>query len=298
MAKRLELSFTKMQGAGNDYIYMDGIKNTTFRTLSPDLYPDLARKVSDRHFGVGSDGLILILPSADADFLMRIFNADGSEAQMCGNGIRCVAKYVYEKGLTAKKELRIETLGGLKIIKLETDGQQVTSIKVDMGKPELKPEKVPVKTFQGEKVVSEELNVCGQPVKITAVSMGNPHCVVFVDEITDDHVFKLGPEIEGNEIFPEKANVEFIKVAGKKNLEMRVWERGSGETLACGTGACAATMAAILNGYTEEEVEVKLLGGSLQIEYDSETGHVFMSGGGEFIADGVYYYDMVEETAE
>lgn len=287
-----KLNFTKMHGAGNDYVYMDGFGDSPLRNLSEKNYPDLARKISNRHFGVGSDGLILILPSADADFYMRIFNADGSEAQMCGNGIRCVAKYAYEKGLTDKCRLQIDTLAGVKEISMEKEGDKIVGITVDMGAPILKRSIIPVKGEDNEPVVLQPLKIEDKVFKITAVGMGNPHCVIFVDKITDELVNHYGPLIERNEFFPEKTNVEFIETVNRESIKMRVWERGSGETLACGTGACAAVVASFLNGLTERETEVSLLGGKLKIRYDEISGHVFMTGEGETIADGCYYYQI------
>lgn len=295
MSKTIELKFTKMHGAGNDYVYIDGFRDETFKKLSPARYPDLARKISDRHFGVGSDGLILILPSVEADFFMRIFNADGSEAQMCGNGIRCVAKYVYDNGLTEKTILRIQTLAGIKEIHIYPEGKVATSIRVDMGEPMLGVAEIPVRTdlkpSDGDKgFFSDSLKVDDREFKLTAVGMGNPHCVIFVEELTDDLINRYGSLIENHPLFPEKTNVEFIEVLDSGCLKMRVWERGSAETLACGTGACASVVAAFLNGLTGREVEVNLKGGKLKIEYDKKSGHVFMTGPAEFIARGTYFY--------
>lgn len=285
-----KLSFVKMQGDGNDYIYMDTVVDENFRKFPESEYPVLARKISDRHFGIGSDGLILILPASDADFFMRIFNADGSEAQMCGNGIRCVAKYVYERSLTDKSRLKINTKAGIKDIELNTDHGKVDSITVDMGSPLLEPEAIPVSVPKKEKFVEGEISVDGNTFRFTAVGMGNPHCVIFTDKLTDELIYRYGPEIEKSNIFPERTNVEFIKVINRTTIEMRVWERGSGETLACGTGACASAVASFLNGFTEPKVEVRLLGGSLFIDYDQNSGHVFMTGPAEFVAEGTYFY--------
>lgn len=288
---KLQLPFAKMQGIGNDYIYMNFTSDNLPGFLNEKELPDLARKISDRHFGIGSDGLILILPSKKADFRMRIFNADGSEAQMCGNGIRCVAKYIYEKGLTKKTLINIETEAGLKEIRLKINEEVVTSISVDMGKPLFSPSQIPVDGELSGLFFKKDILIGEQIFSITAIGMGNPHCVIFVNELSDELISKYGPLFENYPIFPEKTNVEFVKIKDKENIEMRVWERGSKETLACGTGACAATVASFLNGFTNQEVTVKLLGGKLSIEIDKESKHVIMTGGAEFIAEGVYFYD-------
>lgn len=281
-----------MHGIGNDYIYMDSLGSPTSVDIPEEIYPELAGNVSDRHFGIGSDGLIMILPSKNADFFMRIFNADGSEAQMCGNGIRCVGKYVYEKGYTQKKILEIETLAGIKKLELNVKGNVVESVTVDMGVPFLKRKDIPVKGDAESTMISEGIQVGDKFFLITSVGMGNPHCVVFVEDVNDFDVEKYGRILENHDLWPEKTNVEFIHVVDNKHLDMRVWERGSGETLACGTGACAAAVASRINGYSEDEVEISLLGGKLSIRFDKKSNHVFMTGPASFIADGVYYFNL------
>lgn len=290
MSEKKRLYFTKMQGAGNDYLYVDALGSPTSLKIDDIDLPDLARKISDRHFGVGGDGLIAILPSASADFRMRMFNSDGSEAQMCGNASRCVGKYLYDLGFTKKREIRLETGAGIKILHLSTDGSDlVKEVTVEMGKAFLKRGEIPMSGDPDSKELEETLSVDGLPVAISGVGMGNPHGVVFVDEITDYHVHCLGPKLETDPIWPEKANIEFVRVIDRHNIEMRVWERGSGETLACGTGSCASVVATCLKGLTEEEVNVKLLGGELKIRFDKESGRVFMTGPAEFVADGYFY---------
>lgn len=278
-----KIEFTKMHGAGNDYIYIDATK-----TIPADL-PDLARKMSDVHFGIGSDGLVAIMKSEVADFRMRMFNSDGSEAEMCGNATRCIGKYVYEKGLTDATELTLETLAGVKILQLFVKNGIVEAVKVDMGVPELRPELIPVKSENDISKISEEETIDGITYKITGVSLGNPHAVIFVDEITDTHVLKEGPVLETAEIFPKKANIEFARVIDRNTIEMRVWERGTGETFACGTGACATAVAAVLNGYTDRQTDILLRGGTLHINWDEESNHVFMTGLAAFICDGIFY---------
>lgn len=293
MQKRvIELPFVKMHGAGNDYIYMELVSEENRNLLSGIDIKDLARKISDRHFGIGADGLILILPSETSDFQMRIFNADGSEAQMCGNGIRSVAKYVYENNMTKKTVLKIDTKAGEKRIVLFVKDSIVEAIRVDMGNPILNPKEIPVNVDKEEDVYKGKISVGDKSFNITAVGMGNPHCVIFVDELTDDLINTYGPLLESHPLFPEKTNVEFIKVIDKNCIEMRVWERGSQETLACGTGACAATVASRINGFTGDIVEVKLRGGKLKIEIDGESGHVFMTGGANFISRGLFFYKI------
>ena len=290
MLHKLKIFFTKMEGIGNDYIYVDSLDTSKSVRIPEKTIPDLARKISDRHFGVGSDGLIMIAPSTDADFCMRIFNADGSEAQMCGNGIRCVGKYVYDKGFTTKTDLRIKTLAGIKTLHLNVENEKVKTVTVDMGRPYLKRKDIPVSGTPTVEMISEKIYVDGKEIEVTAVGMGNPHCVVFKNEISDEDILVTGPEIETHEKFPEKTNVEFIKIVDRENIVMRVWERGSGETLACGTGACAATVASFLNGYTGRKVTVHLKGGELFIEYDSETGHIFMTGPANTICEGEFIF--------
>lgn len=281
--KESEVKFTKMHGAGNDYIYLNG-----FEDVPADL-DNLAREVSDRHFGIGADGLVVILPSKVADFRMRMFNADGSEAEMCGNASRCIGKYCYEKGLTDKQEFTLETLGGIKVLKLNVIDGRVESVSVDMGAPVLQPELVPVISKNPEQKINEEESVNGITYGITGVSMGNPHAVIFTDEITDGKVLGEGPVLECAPIFPRKANIEFANVLDRGHIRMRVWERGTGETLACGTGACATAVAAVLNGLADRDVDIILTGGTLHIHWDEATNHVLMTGPAAFVCDGVFY---------
>lgn len=274
------MKFTKMNGIGNDYIYINGFEEKV------DDPSALAIKLSDRHFSVGSDGVIIILPSKVADFRMRMFNADGSEGKMCGNGTRCVAKYVYEKGLTDKTCVTLETLAGIKTLDMDVEDGVVKSVSVQMGKANFKASDVPV-IFGGDEMVSQKLSLeCGEWV-VTCVSMGNPHCVTFVNDTKSLDLEKIGPQFEHNPIFPERVNTEFIKVIDDATLEMRVWERGSGETLACGTGACASVAAAVKNGICEmnKEITVKLLGGDLKITCGSDYS-ITMRGPAEFSYEG------------
>ena len=274
------MRFTKMQGLGNDYVYVNCFEEKI------DNPPELARRISDRHFGVGSDGLIMINPSDKADFEMEMYNADGSRGEMCGNGIRCVAKYVYDHGLTDKTDISVETLGGIKYLELTVEDGKVKTVKVDMGKPELEPQKIPVKA-DGGKAVDEPIRIGGEEYRMTCVSMGNPHAVVFVGcDVKDFPLEEIGPKFENHERFPNRVNTEFVRVIDRHTAEMRVWERGSGETLACGTGACAVAVACVLNGLTEDEVTVRLLGGDLQIRWDREKDTVYMTGPAEAVFDG------------
>ncbi len=273
------MKFTKMQGLGNDYVYVD----CTRQELSD---PEkTARIVSDRHFGIGSDGLILICPSDKADFEMRMYNADGSRGEMCGNGIRCVAKYVYDYGLTDQTSISVETLGGIKYLDLTVEHGKVSLVKVDMGTPILEPSRIPV-AASGTRVVDEPLEVEGKVYHMTCVSMGNPHAVIFMDDVAGLDLEKIGPSFENHERFPNRVNTEFVKVLDQNTVEMRVWERGSGETLACGTGACAVAVASILNGYTEDQVTVRLLGGDLEIFWDRAADKVYMTGPAKVVFDG------------
>ena len=265
------MKFTKMHGCGNDYVYVNLFEEHI------DDPAEMSIKVSDRHFGIGSDGLITIEPSDIADFRMRIYNADGSEAEMCGNGIRCVAKYVYDHKLTDKTEISVQTGAGVKILKLFVEGDKVEQVTVDMGEPVLAPAEIPV-VADGDRVVDEPIEVCGKEWRMTCVSMGNPHAVVFVDDVENFELEKYGPHFENHERFPKRTNTEFVKVIDKEHVEMRVWERGTGETLACGTGACATVVASILNGLTNDTVTVKLLGGSLRIQWDRQENLVYMTG--------------------
>lgn len=274
------MKFTKMHGIGNDYVYVDCFEETVENPS------EVAVKISDRHFGVGSDGLILIKPSKVADFEMAMYNADGSRGEMCGNGIRCVAKYVYDRGLTDKTSLSIETLAGIKYIDLTVENGKVSLVRVNMGAPELLADKIPVISDTKE-VIAQPLLVNGKTYDVTCVSMGNPHCITFMEEdVRKFDLTTVGPAFENHEKFPNRINTEFVNVLDKKTLRMRVWERGSGETLACGTGACATAVAAIVNGLTEEEVTVELLGGNLQIRWDREQNLVFMTGPATIVFDG------------
>jgi diaminopimelate epimerase len=268
------MRFTKMHGLGNDYIYLDGHREP----LDEVDLPWLARVLSDRNFGIGGDGIILILPSEQADFRMRMFNADGSEGEMCGNGMRCFAKYVYDHGLTRTTELVVETGAGPIRPRLTVEHGCVTSVTVDMGAPILERGRIPMLGSPADgRVIDEPLRVGDEEVRVTCVSMGNPHCVLFVEDVQAAPVRTLGPLIERHEVFPARTNVEFIRVVAPDRLEMRVWERGSGETLACGTGASASVVAAALNGLAGRACTVKLLGGELQIEW-REDDHVFLTG--------------------
>lgn len=279
-----EMRFTKMEGLGNDYIYVDCMAGEPASD-----WENLSIRMSDRHFGVGADGIILIMPSKVADFRMRMFNADGSEGKMCGNGSRCVAKYVYDNGLTRKTEVTLETLAGIKVLKMHlgADGK-VDTVTVDMGEPILTAAEVPALSAS-ERMVEETLPTAKHgDFAVTAVSMGNPHGVIFVDEITDELVLGAGPELERHSAFPDRANIEFVKVIDGETVQMRVWERGSGETLACGTGACATAVAAALTGRTNRKVTVKLIGGDLSIEWNEKDNHVYMTGPACTVFTGVW----------
>lgn len=268
------MMFFKMQGLGNDYVYIDCINGK-----EPIDIKNLTNRLSNRHFGVGSDGLILLCKSKVADLKMRMFNSDGSEAQMCGNGIRCVAKLAYELGLICEEITTIETLSGIKTLKLNIVNGKVKTVEVDMGAPILEATKIPVSSSAKieDKKVKAEVNVKNKKIELTCVSMGNPHAVTFVNDIKNFKVAEYGPILENADIFPEKANIEFVEVVDKNNIKMRVWERGSGETLACGTGACSSVVASSLNGYTDRKVNVQLLGGNLEIEW-KPNNHVHMTG--------------------
>ncbi|MCM1152836.1 MAG: diaminopimelate epimerase [Muribaculum sp.] len=283
MKTKDSIRFTKMHGTGNDYIYIDAMHDV------PDNLPLLARRISDRHFGVGSDGLVAIMPSMRADFRMRMFNADGSEAQMCGNASRCIGKYVYEKGLTQKTCITLETLAGIRVLNLNVDRGKVLSVEVDMGEPKVMPDQIPVVSKDGTPLLNKDVEVEGMTFRLTSVGMGNPHGVVFTETLTDYSVLTLGPKLETAPIWPERANIEFVKVLDRRHIRMRVWERGSGETLACGTGACACVVAAVMNGLTEREVYVELIGGTLFVRWNLTDNHVYLCGNAEFIAEGEYY---------
>lgn len=275
------IKFTKMHGIGNDYIYINCMANV------PERLPELSVEMSDRHCGIGGDGIILILPSEVADFKMRIFNADGSEALMCGNGSRCVGKYVYDKGLTSKTHLLLETLSGIRKLDLHVSTGRVDSVTVDMGVPELSCLRIPVIT-DSPTLVNSPLETSIGLVNITAVSMGNPHGVFFCDDPSRMDLPSIGRELECHSMWPERANIEFARVDGRDSITMRVWERGSGETLACGTGACATAVAAILNGYCDRRITVRLLGGDLEIYWNPADGHVYMTGPAATVFDGSY----------
>ena len=276
------IRFTKMHGIGNDYIYIDCMKS------EPDRIPELSIEMSDRHFGVGGDGIVLICPSEVADFRMRMFNNDGSEARMCGNASRCIARYVHDHGLTDRNPISLETLSGIKVLSLNMNGDgEVVSVTVDMGQPELTASAVTA-VSTSERMVEESVETSCGPVRVTAVSMGNPHGVIFVDRIEDVDFDRLGPELERHPIWPDRANIEFIEVISPSEIRMRVWERGTGETLACGTGACASAVAAALTGRTHRTVTVHLRGGDLTIEW-GEDGHVRMTGGTTEVFEGNYY---------
>lgn len=275
------IKFTKMQGLGNDYVYIDCF--TKEQEIKEPSY--LSKIISNRNFGIGSDGLILICKSNVADFKMRMFNYDGSEAEMCGNGIRCVGKFVYDKGLTKKETIKVETLSGIKTLKLNIKNNEVDTIKVDMGEPILEPQKIPV-NFDKQPVKDLEIKVLDRKYKFTCVSMGNPHAITFIDKIDEIDIRKYGILIENNKYFPKKTNVEFCEIKDRNNIKMRVWERGTGETLACGTGACAALVAAVLNEYTNRTVIVELLGGKLQIQWDEKDNHIYMTGSAQIVFEG------------
>ena len=274
------MKFTKMQGIGNDYIYVNCFEE---KIENPS---KLSIKLSDRHFGIGSDGIILIEPSDKADCRMDIYNADGSQAMMCGNGIRCVGKYVYDRGIIKKDVIKVDTMSGIKTLFLQIEDGKVKYVTVDMGKPELNAENIPVNHNNKEQVISEPITVDGKEYNITCVSMGNPHCIMFVDNVNKIEIEKIGPKFEHNSIFPNRANIEFVEVLNKNEVNMRVWERGSGETWACGTGACATAVACAVNGKTNRRVKVHLKGGDLNIDWEKDSDSVFMQGPAEFVFDG------------
>ncbi len=280
------IKFTKMHGLGNDYVYIDAIDQKIENESS------LAKFVSNRHFGIGSDGLILICKSEIADFKMRMFNSDGSEAEMCGNGIRCVGKFVYDKGLTNKTTVKIETLAGIKTLILNTKDGKVETARVDMGEPILEAEKIPV--ISTEKPVKNlELEAENKKFKFTCVSMGNPHAITIVENTKEFDVEKYGKVLEIDKAFPKKANIEFAQIIDRQNINMRVWERGAGETLACGTGACATAVACNLNGLTDRKVNIELLGGTLNIEWNETDNHIYMTGPAVTVFDGELYEEAI-----
>lgn len=273
------MKFTKMHGCGNDYVYVNLFEEQI------DNPAKVSIAVSDRHFGIGSDGLITIGASEIADFRMRIYNADGSEAEMCGNGIRCVAKYVYDHKLTDKTEITVETGAGVKTLQLTVEDDKVTLVRVDMGEPILTPDEIPV-VADGDRVVDEPIVVDDKEWRMTCVSMGNPHAVVFVDDVAHFELEKYGPLFENHVRFPKRTNTEFVQIISRNEAIMRVWERGSAETWACGTGTCATVMACILNGLTDNDVLVHLRGGDLRIVYDEKSNHVFMTGPATEVFEG------------
>lgn len=294
----MKIAFTKMHGCGNDYIYVNGAQVK----IENDKKPEAVRRLSDRHFGIGGDGVIFIHPltgegaGQQADFEMEMYNADGSRAEMCGNGIRCVAKYVYDKGLTDKEKIRIASCGKVKYLDLAIKEGKVANVRVNMGAPILAVEDIPVISGQKE-AIAERIEVEGKEYEMTCVSMGNPHAVVFMkawEDLDSFAVEKIGPYFENHMRFPKRTNTEFVKVIDRNTVQMRVWERGTGETLACGTGACATVVACVLNGLTEEEVTVKLLGGELKVQWDRENNTVYMAGPAETVFDGVIEIDGMD----
>lgn len=280
----MKINFTKMHGIGNDYVYVDGFKETI---NNPNAFSQF---ISDRHFGIGADGLVMILPSDQADFKMRIFNADGSEAKMCGNATRCIGKFVYEAGYTKEKNITLETLSGIKYLTLTVENEKVISVEVDMGKAILTPKEIPVLSHL-ERFINEPIIIDGTTYHTTCVSMGNPHAVIFCEDIDHLPLETIGPKFEFNSLFPDRINTEFVQIIDKNTVKMRVWERGSGETWACGTGACAAIVASVLNGYCMqgEEIHIKLRGGDLRITYN-EDGTVLMKGPATKVFDGTIEY--------
>ena len=289
-----KLRFTKLHGLGNDYVYLNGFEDD----LSSYDLPELARILADRHFGIGSNGIILILPSEQADFRMRIFNSDGSEAEMCGNGLRGFAKYVYEHGLTDKLKLEVETGAGILPLAMEATQGEVVAVSLNLGQPRLQRQQIPMTGEPAEeRVIEEPLEVDDTTVQITCVSMGNPHCVIFVDDVDSFPVTELGPKIENHQLFPERTNVEFITVLDRQHLQMRVWERGAGETLACGTGAAAATVAGVLTDRSDRRVEVHLRGGQLQVEW-AEDEHVFLTGPATEVFSGEVASQLVAKARQ
>ena len=273
------MKFTKMHGLGNDYIYVNMFAETL------DNPAEASRKLSDRHYGIGSDGLVLIMPSNKADFRMRMFNPDGSEAEMCGNAIRCVGKYVYDNRMTKMDIIDIETMSGIKRLFLNVVSGRVETVEVNMGKPILDPLLIPA-ICRSDRCVNEEISVLGREYRFTAVSMGNPHCIIYLDDMEDLDIGRIGPMFEKHPIFPQRTNTEFVKVISRTCLRMRVWERGTGETLACGTGACAVLVASVLNGLSERNAVVRLLGGDLRIRWSDSDENVYMEGPAVKVFDG------------
>lgn len=277
------MKFTKMHGCGNDYIYVNGFAEK----IPAEEKPVLVQRLSDRHFGIGGDGVIFINPSDVADFEMEMYNADGSRGEMCGNGIRCVAKYVYDKGMTDATEISVVSAGKIKYLTLTVDKTHdvVTKVRVNMGSPILEPALIPVEA-EGEQAVNVPIEVDGEEYRMTCVSMGNPHAVVFMEHVREMDIEKIGPSFENHKRFPKRINTEFVEIIDRKNVFMRVWERGTGETLACGTGCCATAVACILNGLTDEEITVKLLGGELSIQWDRKANLIYMTGPAETVFEG------------
>ena len=273
------MKFTKMHGCGNDYVYVNGF------TEHVENKPEMVRKTSDRHFGVGSDGVIFINPSEQADFEMEMYNADGTRAEMCGNGIRCVGKYVYDHGMTDKTSITVESFGKVKYLDLTVENGKVVKVKVNMGKPELTAKEVPV-VSENEQVIDEEIIVKGKSYRMTCVSMGNPHAVVFMDDVEHLAIEEIGPYFENHERFPNRTNTEFVQVIDDGHVKMRVWERGTGETLACGTGCCATAVACVLNHLTGEHVTVQVLGGEIEIYWDQKENLVYMTGPAVTVFEG------------
>lgn len=275
------MKFAKMQGCGNDYVYINGFEEH----IEQEKKPDLVKRLSERHFGIGSDGVIFINPSEIADFEMEMYNADGSRSEMCGNGIRCVAKYVFDKQMTKQREFTIESFGKIKYITIIEENQKAKLIKVGMGSPELRTEMIPA-IYDSETVIAKPIEIDGKIWEGTCVSMGNPHVVMFVDDVVGMDLESIGPKFENHKMFPNRANAEFVKVIDENTVEMRVWERGTGETLACGTGCCATAVACILNEKTGNKVLVKVLGGEILVEWDRENNEIYMTGPGEFVFEG------------
>ena len=283
----MKMKFTKMQGCGNDYVYVNGF----VEKIKAEDKPELVRRLSDRHFGIGGDGVIFINPAEEADFEMEMYNADGTRSEMCGNGIRCVAKFVYDKGLTDAEHITIVSGGQVKYLDLTVEGKtatergQVVKVRVNMGSPILEPAQVPV-VAEGDMAVNEPILVAGKEYRMTCVSMGNPHAIVFMDGVKDLQIEAVGPHFENHERFPRRTNTEFVEVLDRNNVFMRVWERGTGETLACGTGCCATAVACVLNGLTDEKVTVNVLGGRIEIEWDRENNLVYMTGPAVTVFEG------------
>ena len=290
-----KIIFTKMHGAGNDYIYIDG------RHTLPANLPLLARQISDRHFGVGGDGLVVLMDSEVADYRMRMFNADGSEAGMCGNAARCILKFLHTRYISHATSITLETGSGVRRVSFvdpdyKTEDFQKTPVTVDMGEPHIRPDEIPIDAEGDGPVAGKRIDLDGTTVEIAAVGMGNPHGVVFTADLSDRMVLEIGPRLESASVWPEKANIEFAQVIDRTHIKMRVWERGTGETLACGTGACAVVVAAVIQNLTGRSVEVEVKGGRLKIDWDEKSGHVLLTGPAVVVADGFYYpYDAITE---